>query len=154
MSSTIDHIQLANKNHKALLYLLNKPDDFPEWIATIAFYKAVHVVEGVFASDGKHSNGHDSRLSELKQEKYRDIFKAYRPLYAASLVARYLADSSHIKFNNGPAKSYKCSEDFIPASQVPKRLVFKRLKTIEDSSVRFFSEDQKKQLLRVDQKIF
>lgn len=149
MSSTIDHIKLANKNHRALLYLLEKSDEHPEWVATVAFYKAVHVVEAVFAADGKHSNSHDARISELKFSKYKEIFKAYRPLYAASLVGRYLADSTPYKLDNGNTVSYCSFEDYMTASDVVKRLIKKRLKVIEDNAVRFLSDTQKELLLRV-----
>lgn len=88
MSHEADHLELANRNHDTLLYLVQGEKRHSEWIATVAFYKAVHIVEAVFHTHaGKHSNGHDTRIDRLKHPDYEEIFKAYRPLYAASLVA-------------------------------------------------------------------
>lgn len=50
MASELVHIELASRNHRTLLYLLEKHDDPPEWVTTVAFYKAVQVVEAVFAA--------------------------------------------------------------------------------------------------------
>jgi hypothetical protein len=53
---TLDaHAAIARRNHDVLNLLLPKCDDHPEWIVTIAFYKAVHLAEAVF----KHVDGSD-----------------------------------------------------------------------------------------------
>ncbi len=66
MSAERDHIALANVNHAALNHLLEDYARFPEWISTVAFYKAVQVVEAVFAASlGMHSNDHKGRRANL-----------------------------------------------------------------------------------------
>lgn len=52
MPTEADHIALANKNHDVLQHLMQDPERFPEWIVTTAFYKAVQLVEAVFANHG------------------------------------------------------------------------------------------------------
>lgn len=45
MATELEHIELANRNHEALRVLLAADDDHPEWVATIAFYKALQILE-------------------------------------------------------------------------------------------------------------
>ena len=45
MPSEKSHIGVANDNHATLEYLLKEPDNHLAWIGTVAFYKALHVVE-------------------------------------------------------------------------------------------------------------
>lgn len=152
MASEIDHINLANKNHDTLAYLVQQADKHSEWVATVAFYKAVQVVEAVFASHLKtHSHGHDSRIADLKRPAYSELFKAYRPLYVASLIARYLEDSASAKLDGKKpnTKSYRCFADYLSSDEVIKRLLGKRLKTLEALSVEFLSKNGKKALKRV-----
>ncbi|MEX2286504.1 MAG: hypothetical protein WD648_05390 [Planctomycetaceae bacterium] len=98
MATPADHIALANRNHDALCLLLPHAETCPEWIATIAFYKAVHIVEAVFAIVlSEHSHSHDDRIDRLKRPQFEILFIDYRPLYAASVIARYLEDSASKK---------------------------------------------------------
>lgn len=156
MSLEADHIELANRNHDTLLYLAKEAHVHPEWVATVAFYKAVQVVEAVFESaTGDHSNGHDNRIDRLKHPKYAEIFKAYRPLYAASLVARYLEDSSSRKIDppvagKKPASvQYRRFTDYMPANSVVQRLLRRRLDVIEQHAAKFLSKDGSKALKRI-----
>ena len=152
MSLEADHIELANRNHETLLYLMKEAESHPEWVATVAFYKAVQIIEAVFDADSRgHSNGHDSRIDTLKCPKYRELFKAYRPLYAASLVARYLEDTSARKFEAGnpPSKRYSSFADYMPAESVVHRLLKKRLNVLEQHAVQFLSEAGKTALKRI-----
>ena len=50
MATESDHISLANHNHGLLLHLLAH-GGYPDWAATVGFYKAVHIVEAVFATE-------------------------------------------------------------------------------------------------------
>jgi hypothetical protein len=116
----------------------------------------VHVVEAVFAAtSGEHSCGHDSRIDRLKFPKFAEIFTAYRPLYAASLVARYLEDSSarrtDAKPGQSPPKSMRYSRftDYMPANQVVQRLLKKRLDLVEQHASKFLSEASRTSLLRI-----
>jgi hypothetical protein len=84
MASEADHISLANHNHEFLLQLL-QDGAHTDWAATVAFYKAVHVVEAVFAHDlHSHSISHTARESSLKSPRFKLIFVNYSHLYTAS----------------------------------------------------------------------
>lgn len=151
MASELDHIALANKNHLVLELLLDQSPPHPEWSATLAFYKAVHVVEAVFANcDRTHSNGHDDRLKRLKSRKYNPIFLHFRPLYVASLIARYLVDtgSRRVYDHVSSAPSYSSFEDYMSSEDVKKRLIEKRLRGVESASVSLLSIDAARDLKR------
>jgi hypothetical protein len=94
MSRDVEHIALANRNQEALAYLLAAPSPFFEWVSITAFYKAMHIVEAVFfnheAPPTQHTVTHSDRNHILKI-RYPNLLRNYRPLFNASLVARYLA---------------------------------------------------------------
>lgn len=88
MATEAEHRQQAQHNQDCLNSIdVNK---FPDWAVTVAFYKAVHLVEMLFAkkSIGHLSGRHTSRNNLLKNQ-YPSLWKDYRPLYAFSRVARY-----------------------------------------------------------------
>lgn len=95
MPNEKSHLALANHNQDLLDQLVPKVEEFPDWVATVAFYKALHVVEAVLAcgNPAQHGVDHPKRERTLKSNhKYKNIYQNYRPLYAASLVARYMKD--------------------------------------------------------------
>lgn len=96
MPDKMAYLAAAQRDQKVIDYLLGGPADFSEWITTIAFYKALHLVEALFAHDGKwHKKSHVSRESLLKATtRYSHIYEHYRPLWNASMVARYLLGES------------------------------------------------------------
>src|SRR5207253_1175861 len=109
-----DHISLANRNHDLLLHLLST-GTHPDWAATVAFYKAVHIAEAIFVTDfGKHSTSHSDREATLKMTRYSHIFKDYSHLLTASRIARYLESSG--------SGHYKSFADFMDLEAV-NRLV-------------------------------
>ena len=61
---------------------------FCDWLAVVAFYSAVHLVEQLCALQGHHNQDHRGRNRIIRQ-KFRAIHKHYRPLYNLSMVARY-----------------------------------------------------------------
>jgi hypothetical protein len=139
-----DHIALANKNHAVLMYLLAKPTDFPEWITTVAFYKAVHIVEAVFVTQlGTNCRGHEGRLTALQKPRFGSIYIEFRPLWGASSVARYLYD-------NDTKTAYKCFSDFLPPEKVSEKIVLGRLRKIEQACTSLLSEQGKTDLVRFD----
>ena len=115
------------KNQAALQELLGT-GRHPEWVATIAFYKAVHLVEAVLACDRSHSNSHKDRADRIKRNRHlNSIFSSYRMLMTASMVARYLSD------NDGKDDAcYEQFEDFIPLKEVETQLVNRYLAHIEN----------------------
>lgn len=61
---------------------------FPDWAATVAFYKAVHLVEKLFRQRGQRSGNHTRRNNILKTQ-YLPIWRNYKALYSFSRLARY-----------------------------------------------------------------
>ncbi len=127
MASKEAHLALANRNQAVLEYLLQQPDCCAEWIVTVAFYKALHLVEALFAHDGKgHGHSHEQRDRMLKGEpRYRHIYKHYRPLWAASVVARYL--------ENPWGDSFRSFADYLSPQDVQQKMVGHHLRQIERS---------------------
>ena len=96
MPNEKSHLSLANHNQDLLDKLVAEIKEFPDWVATVAFYKALHVVEAAFACENpvRHGTDHPTRERILKSEKkYEHIYRHYRVLYAASMVARYMQDN-------------------------------------------------------------
>ncbi len=62
MPSTQEHLAIAGRNRTTLEYLLKDPAPHAEWIATVAFYTALHHVEAVFFNDTQsHGHNHENR---------------------------------------------------------------------------------------------
>jgi len=95
MASEVEHLACANRTHETMRHLLADVRVHSPWLAITAFYKALHVVEAVFAND-RHIGGtasHDEREGVLKRNKrFLQIYRHYSPLKRASLNARYLAE--------------------------------------------------------------
>lgn len=128
MPSEASHLAIANRNQTVLDYLLQKPDGCAEWIVTVAFYKALHLVEAIFARDPKirHGLNHETRDRFLKTERrYSHIWKHYRPLWAASIVARYLEGDS--------GSSYTSFSEYLSTDEIKMQLLDHRLRQIEQS---------------------
>jgi len=143
MATEADHVALANKNHRTLLYLMEKENCYPEWIATVAFYKAIQVIEAVFCHElKKNAHTHRRRLDMLKQPQFKDIFPHFRVLWSASTIARYLHD-------HASSQEYSTFTDYCPADKVIKKFVKKRLRPIEEHSISMLSEEATGSLLRI-----
>ncbi len=85
---------MANRNQTTLGFVIDHDGNHSEWITVISFYKALHIVEAAFAEVGpRHGRNHESREALLKHDRrFNHIYRHYRPLWAASTVARYLAE--------------------------------------------------------------
>ena len=131
MSSAESHIALANKNQAVLRHLSSDLDSYSEWVATVAFYKALHIVESVFVEIGVgNASDHGDRLKKLKAgRRFDHIFKHYRPMWVASTVARYLEDPS----DQTPYSSF---QDYLRPEQVMKDIVCHRLRQVEKSALK------------------
>lgn len=91
-ATTIEaRLRLVERNHEAMMSLINDPShSHDEWVATVACYKAIQLVEILLTkTQGHPSTSHTKRLERLRVH-HGDIHKQYRPLYNASMVARYL----------------------------------------------------------------
>ena len=129
------HIALAKHNQDTIDYLLPEIERFSDWITTVAFYKALHLVEAVFAENPKirHGRNHEARDNFLKHtKKYSNIWKHYRPLWAASMVARYLEDRD-------TGKDCGSFRDFLSPERVRAEMLNHRLRQVEKSTKKFLS---------------
>lgn len=63
-------------------------DGYADWLAVVAFYRAVHLVEAVFARDSIHSTDHNGRNNLLKRS-YKPLWAEFKPLFDSSRLARY-----------------------------------------------------------------
>lgn len=112
MAGIDDHLQQWMSNRTLLEKI---PDEWPDWMATIAFYAAVHAVEAVFALDNVHSNGHDARNLRLKRvNKYSFLHLNFQPLFNAAFNARY-----------------HCKRGWLPVQNVKNILVPNHLYAVE-----------------------
>ncbi|MGH9488884.1 MAG: hypothetical protein ACRD2F_04720 [Terriglobales bacterium] len=60
------------------------------WVATVAFYEAIHLVEAFFATHYVHSPDHRTRDSSLvKFRETKEIYDDFSELKNLSLSARY-----------------------------------------------------------------
>ena len=133
MATECDHIACANRTHGTILHLLGDLENSSPWIATAAFYKAVHIVEAVFANDPsiRHTSSHGEREQQLKrQRKYESICRHFLPLFRASINARYLP-------------SGRSFDDFLSPTAVFEKLVKHHLHQVEESARQFLLNPQR-----------
>jgi len=94
MPSRAAHLKMAEHNQTTLDYLIEKLDTHPDWVVTVAFYKAVHLAEALLAAADADAHSHDHRSREFalkNNPSYANAYKHYRPLRDASFLARYFA---------------------------------------------------------------
>jgi hypothetical protein len=90
-----DHFQQARENRRLVEKLVEAfPDDggISTWAMTIAFYAAVHWIEGHFARSGIHSRSHaesDSRLIDVHFGIPNRVVDTYRRMQVWSENGRY-----------------------------------------------------------------
>lgn len=134
MPSETAHLALADRNHAVIEHLLQQPDECAEWVVTVTFYKALHLVEALFAHDGAgHGQSHERRDQLLKaNRRYSHIYRHYRPLWAASVVARYLQDPQ--------GKDYCNFSDYLPVDKVKAEILHHRLRKIEQSVAKLIAK--------------
>lgn len=65
------------------------------WIATICFYAAMHIIDMQLAKDGIHSKSHIERETQIAQSTRisRKVNLEYKHLRSMSRIARYDAES-------------------------------------------------------------
>jgi hypothetical protein len=143
MSNESEHIAIANRNQAVLDVLLRDLNTCAEWAAVVAFYKAVHILEAVFAREtpSVHMHSHHERLERLKTtRRYLPFYPSFRPLWAASVVARYLEDRAPVVPGKHPiARPYSRFEDYLPASRLRTDLLDRYLQPLENMAVSMLS---------------
>src|SRR5271157_723108 len=143
MSSEAEHIAIANRNQGVLEYLLKDPSTCAEWVAVVAFYKALHVVEAVFSRHATvgHIHNHHTRLETLRREpQYGLLYRTYRVLWSASIVARYLEDRSSDS-GGGSSRMYSRFEDYLPIRDLRPMLLNRFLVSFEGTAAGFLTPD-------------
>jgi hypothetical protein len=85
MPSADDHQRQADHNLRFLATI--DTDEFCDWMAVVAFYVAVHLVEKLRAAVGEHSADHPDR-NEFVRAHHHPIHVYYRDLYNISLLVR------------------------------------------------------------------
>lgn len=121
MGTTLEHVAKWKHNRD---FLATIPDKYCDWTVTVAFYTAVHAVEAVFAKDSvQHEGSHKGRNQILKlRSRYHTVWRNFRPLWAASQVARYHCDT-------GPSPDPY--DGWISPEDVKMRFVQKNLGAVE-----------------------
>ena len=93
MPSYTNHIQQIERNRAFLNSVDIDNTPFLDWIATVAFYTALHCVEAWFAEQGHgmHFDSHEKRNQEMGKvaEFKKIIWPRYRELQTQSHRARY-----------------------------------------------------------------
>lgn len=145
MATELEHIALANRNHDALCALLRTGDEHPEWVATIAFYKALQILEAAFDTKGLgHGHGHAKRLALLQDQRngFVPLCKHYEALLEASEVARYLGTRS-------TTTAYSSFSSYMTMADVKRDLLCKRLMNVEVHARAFLSTQAKTDLKQI-----
>lgn len=96
MPAAETHIDKQNRTQLALSDLQQSQNSLQhgDWIVTLAFYKALHVVDSYFAQQRidpeGHQKGHGRRQKQVRNH-LEGIHVKYSALYEASIKARYEA---------------------------------------------------------------
>ncbi len=92
MPNCHEHKAQARVNQQLLEFLENS--DFPDWIMTVSFYKALHVAESYFyKKKRKHYKSHVERVNNVVndfEECEGKIWRSYMRLLDLSKDSRYL----------------------------------------------------------------
>lgn len=91
MASQSEHKKKYEENRRVLNNQLSIDNaDNYNWITTIAFYSALHLVEAVLASYGFHGTSHKARGNQVNTyADFRNIRAKYKILHTNSINARY-----------------------------------------------------------------
>lgn len=92
MPSRSKHENKVQSNQRFLDAIAPTVETAADWVAVVAFYTAVHLVETLRALDNEHSRDHFERL-EYVQKNHRDIHHPFRSLFDVSKLARYEANA-------------------------------------------------------------
>jgi len=150
MSIELEHIQQALHNIEVIDYLCTQPK-FCDWTSTVTFYTALHIVEAVFFHDTKNSNrrhghNHEEREAILKNvNSYRNIYRHYRQLQSASVIARYLYN---------PSGTGVIFEKYMSAKKVKEKLIKHHLAQLIKTASKFISLESATLLKKAFNEIF
>lgn len=90
MPTEAEHRAQALRNEQFLRGLQSSSTQYADWVVTVAFYAAVHLVEARLAKLGIHSPDHDKRNSYVTiLSEFKPVYREYMELYFFSLQSRY-----------------------------------------------------------------
>ena len=90
MPNRDQHLRQAGTNARLLADLQLRGIDYPDWVIVVAFYTALHAVDGHLDSRGVHPKKHSERNSEVARDvSLRAVSPDYLRLYWESRRARY-----------------------------------------------------------------
>ncbi len=126
MPSIEEHLAHSKRTKLTLEYLCSRREEHYEWIAVVAFYRALHLSEAVLLRFSvAHDRSHVGRETAIKKTRSMShIWKNYRPLWEASCISRYLS------FHD---QDYKSFATYLTPDDVVTKLVNHRLREIEKS---------------------
>lgn len=96
MPRSSEHKKKYLENKNIIESVLNeKNNEHCNWISTICFYAALHMVEMQLALDGIHSRDHVNRENNMESSKRisQYVLIRYKHMYTVSILARYEAAS-------------------------------------------------------------
>lgn len=136
MPSEQSHIIAAQSNHETLRYLLQEADNHLPWIGTVAFYKALHVIDILFAREQCHPTTHADRMRILaKDNRMKCIFSHFKPLQLMSEKARYLSCCTEVG-------GYTRFDSHIPKQRLLNDYLFHHLYQVEQSAFKLLGIQQ------------
>lgn len=148
MASPDAHLIKAKHNIKTIA-LLSQDLTKKDWIVTVAFYTALHIVDAVlfYTQEGfqKHGQSHDKREEIVKNDhKLKKTWDCYRPLKNHSIIARYL---------QGPKTPSNKAIDFDKIMPDEKLIPFikERLGGLINSAIKFIPGDKGQELKKAFQ---
>lgn len=93
MPTLPEHVDQVDRNQKARKHL-DAWGQTPEWVVTVAFYEALHLLEAywAYAGDlGKAHTDHNTRNDLVRSDpRLRAVAVEYKKLFDASIWARYI----------------------------------------------------------------
>ena len=91
MPSTEEHKRKYDENRRLLDTNLNIEDcDFYNWIVTVSFYAALHLVEAKLAEYGIDSKDHFARCNNVERfSQFKNNRSQYKTQYDKSRIERY-----------------------------------------------------------------
>lgn len=118
MPNTEEHIRKYKENKKLLETNLNIENcDFYNWVVTVSFYAALHLVEAKLSESGIDSKDHFARSNNVERfNQFKNIRTQYKTLYDKSRIARYDAAFMNKKKGQFALKCLKQIEEEIKIS--------------------------------------
>lgn len=149
MASQKDHLAQADRNEQTMNFLMQDKESHGGWIATVAFYSALHYIEAALLlfSDDIHNHDHGSRFELIKKlanvnKELELIYKRYRILFTASCIARYLEYNAGTK-GRPDYRGYPSFRDCSFAN-VEEDLLVKCFKPVKDTVQKMLTRQKKK----------